>query len=110
MFSAKSDSDRKTVESFPRSPLGSCLWFDRRLPGTAPFLSLSAGVIIIIATPILVLNWPAIHDYYVIGHVVSNEKYISAAMLGIIRGRFFVLKMSKLQEMWVERGSSLFYD
>ena len=46
-------------------------------------LSLSAGVIIIIGGPILILNWPAIHDYYVIGHLVSNEKYIRAAELGI---------------------------
>jgi hypothetical protein len=46
-------------------------------------LSLSAGLIIIIGAPILILNWPAIHDYYVVGHVVSNEKYIRAAELGI---------------------------
>ena len=40
-------------------------------------------LIIIIGAPILILNWPAIHDYYVVGHVVSNEKYIRAAELGI---------------------------
>jgi hypothetical protein len=46
-------------------------------------LSLSAAVIVIIGAPILILNWPAIHNYYVVGHVVSNEKYIRAAELGI---------------------------
>jgi len=46
-------------------------------------LSLSACVIIIIAAPILILNWPAIRNYYVVGHVLSNEKYIRAAELGI---------------------------
>ena len=45
-------------------------------------LSLSAGVKIVIGTLILILNWPAIHDYYVVGHFVSNEKYIRAAELG----------------------------
>jgi hypothetical protein len=46
-------------------------------------LSLSAGVIIIIGAPILILNWPAIHNYYVVGHLVGNEKYIRAAEVGI---------------------------
>jgi len=46
-------------------------------------LSLSAGVIIIIGAPILILNWPAIHNYYVVGHLVGNEKYIRAAEYGI---------------------------
>ena len=36
-----------------------------------------------IAAPILVLNWPALHDYYVVGHAVGDEKYIRAAELGI---------------------------
>jgi hypothetical protein len=46
-------------------------------------LSLSAGIIIIIGAPILILNWPAIHNYYVVGHLTGNEKDIRAAMLGI---------------------------
>ncbi len=40
-------------------------------------------VIIIIGAPILILNWPAIHNSYVVGHVVGDEKYIRAAELGI---------------------------
>jgi hypothetical protein len=65
-------------------------------------LSLSAGVMIIIATPILVLNWPAIHDYYVIGHVTSNEKYIRAAIYGIrgLAGHLLFYPESIARDHW----------
>jgi hypothetical protein len=46
-------------------------------------LGLSAGLIIIIGAPVLILNWPAIHNYYVVGHVTGEEKYVRAAELGI---------------------------
>jgi len=46
-------------------------------------LGLSFGILAIIVAPILIINWPAIHDYYVIGHAVGNEKYIRAEELGI---------------------------
>ena len=46
-------------------------------------LGLSLGILAIIVTPILIINWAAIHNYYVIGHAVGNEKYIRAEELGI---------------------------
>lgn len=55
----------------------------RRMWRRSYHLSLSAGVSIVIAAPILILNWPAIHDYYVVGHMTGTEKYIRAAELGI---------------------------
>ena len=46
-------------------------------------LGLSTGVLIIVVVPVLIHNWNAIHGYYVVGHVVGEEKYIRAAELGI---------------------------
>jgi hypothetical protein len=46
-------------------------------------LGLSTGVLIIVVVPILIHNWDAIHGYYVVGHVVGEEKFIRAAELGI---------------------------
>jgi hypothetical protein len=47
-------------------------------------LVLSVGCLVVVAGPILLANWKAIHDYYVIGHVISPEKYVRASDLGII--------------------------
>jgi len=44
---------------------------------------LSLGILTIIVVPILVLNWTAIHDYYVIGHALGDEKYVRAREAGI---------------------------
>jgi hypothetical protein len=46
-------------------------------------LGLSTGLLIILVVPILIHNWDAIHGYYVVGHVVGEEKYIRAVELGI---------------------------
>jgi hypothetical protein len=45
---------------------------------------LSLGILAIIVVPILVLNWAAIHNYYVIGHAVGDEKYVRAREAGIM--------------------------
>ncbi len=46
-------------------------------------LVLSTVVLIVVAVPILILNWRAIHGYYVVNHVVGEERYVRAALLGI---------------------------
>jgi hypothetical protein len=46
-------------------------------------LSLSVGLVGVIVAPILVLNSAAIHDYYVIGHAVGEEKNIRAKEAGL---------------------------
>jgi hypothetical protein len=46
-------------------------------------LCLSAGVFSCIVGPVLVLNWRAMYNYYVGFHVLSEEKYIPAAEMGI---------------------------
>ncbi len=44
---------------------------------------LTAGAFLVVALPMVALNWQPIHDYYVIHHVTSTEKSIRAAELGI---------------------------
>jgi hypothetical protein len=65
-------------------------------------LSLSAGVIIIIGAPILILNWPAIHNYYVVGHLTGNEKDIRAAEVGIrdVVGHLLYYPKSIIWDHW----------
>jgi hypothetical protein len=46
-------------------------------------LGFSTGLLIIVVVPILIHNWDAIRGYYVVGHVVGEEKYIRAAEMGI---------------------------
>jgi hypothetical protein len=46
-------------------------------------LGLSIGILAIVVTPILIINWEAIHDYYVVGHTVGNEKYLRSEVEGI---------------------------
>jgi len=46
-------------------------------------LGLSIGIVAILVTPILIINWQAIHDYYVVGHTVGNEKYLRSEQEGI---------------------------
>jgi hypothetical protein len=46
-------------------------------------LGLSTVVLLVVVLPILIRNRHAIHDYYVINHVVGEERYVRAALLGI---------------------------
>jgi hypothetical protein len=46
-------------------------------------LGLSSAVLIVVSVPILLHNWRAIDGYYVLNHVVGEEKYVRAAALGI---------------------------
>lgn len=46
-------------------------------------LGLSTGLLIVVVAPILIHNWNAIGGYYVVQHVVGEEKYARAAELGI---------------------------
>jgi hypothetical protein len=46
-------------------------------------LGLSTGLLIVVVAPILIYNWNAISGYYVVQHVVGEEKYARAAELGI---------------------------
>jgi hypothetical protein len=46
-------------------------------------LGLSCAVLAVLAGPILLINSRAIWNYYVVGHVVSEEKYVRASGLGI---------------------------
>jgi hypothetical protein len=46
-------------------------------------LGLSTGILALLAVPILIHNWKAIHAYYVMGHAVGEEKDVRAAVLGI---------------------------
>jgi hypothetical protein len=46
-------------------------------------LGLSTIVLLAAVLPILIRNWQAIHDYYVVNHVVGEEKNVRAALLGI---------------------------
>jgi hypothetical protein len=46
-------------------------------------LCLSLGCLLVVIVPILLNNWKVIRDYYFIGHVVSEEKYIRASEVGI---------------------------
>jgi hypothetical protein len=46
-------------------------------------LGLSTAVLIVVSVPILLHNWRAIEDYYVVGHALGEEKYVRAAILGI---------------------------
>ncbi len=47
------------------------------------YLGLSTGLLIVILAPILIHNWNAIRGYYVVQHVVGEEKYARAAEVGI---------------------------
>ncbi len=46
-------------------------------------LGLSTVVLLVVVLPILIRNRHAIHDYYVVNHVVGEERYVRAALLGI---------------------------
>ncbi len=46
-------------------------------------LGLSTVVLLVVVLPILIHNWHAIHGYYVVNHVVGEERYVRAALLGI---------------------------
>ena len=46
-------------------------------------LGLSTGLLILVVAPILIRNWESIHGYYVVNHVLGEEKYVRAAQLGI---------------------------
>jgi hypothetical protein len=46
-------------------------------------LGLSFGNLVLIAGPILIRNWTAIRDYYLVHHAVGEEKYVRAAEWGI---------------------------
>jgi hypothetical protein len=46
-------------------------------------LGLSLGILVLIAAPILIRNWGAINDYYILKHAVGEEKNIRAAEFGI---------------------------
>jgi hypothetical protein len=46
-------------------------------------LGLSAVVLAIITAPILIRNYNAMRSYYMIGHAISNEKYVRAREFGI---------------------------
>ena len=65
-------------------------------------LCLSVCVFCLVVAPILILNWRAIHDYYVIGHAVGDEKYIRAAELGIrdLAGHLLFYPRSILWDHW----------
>src|ERR1700730_11309297 len=65
-------------------------------------LSLSAGVLAIIVAPILVLNRGAIHNYYVIGHALGDEKNIRAQEVGIanLAGHLFFYPRSIVFDHW----------
>jgi hypothetical protein len=46
-------------------------------------LALSVGILLVILGPVLLTNRTAIHDYYVIGHLTCQEKYLRASEVGI---------------------------
>ena len=46
-------------------------------------LLISGGVIAIVCGPLLLLASKAIYAYYVVGHVLNDEKYIRAAEMGV---------------------------
>jgi len=46
-------------------------------------LALATAILIVVAGPILLANWRAIHDYYVLGHAVGQEKYVRASEFGV---------------------------
>jgi hypothetical protein len=50
-------------------------YLDGRLRERLHNLALSSGVLVAVVGPILIINRSAIHDYYVVGHVTSQEKY-----------------------------------
>jgi hypothetical protein len=62
-------------------------------------LALSAGILVVVVGPILLVNRNAIHDYYVIGHATSQEKYIRASEAGIndLAGHFLYYPISILR-------------
>ena len=55
----------------------------RRMRRRACHLGLSLGILVLIAGPILIRNWRAINNYYILKHAVGEEKYIRAAEVGI---------------------------
>jgi hypothetical protein len=56
---------------------------DRRLWERLYNLALSSGILVAVVSPILIINRSAIRDYYWVGHVTSQEKYIRATEVGI---------------------------
>ena len=46
-------------------------------------LGLSIGLLAVIVAPILIINREAIHNYYVVGHTVGDEKYLRSRQEGI---------------------------
>jgi hypothetical protein len=55
----------------------------RRMWGRLYHLGLSLSILVLIASPILIRNWRAINDYYVLNHAVGEEKYVRATEFGI---------------------------
>jgi hypothetical protein len=53
--------------------------FKRRLSN----LALAAVILIFVTGPVLLANWGAIHDYYVLGHATGQEKYVRASEFGV---------------------------
>ena len=45
---------------------------------------LLALTLVALTSPMILQNWRAIHDYYVVGHLTGNEKHIRAAEFGVV--------------------------
>jgi hypothetical protein len=46
-------------------------------------LAIAAVILVVVAGPVLLANWGAIHDYYVLGHATGQEKYVRASEVGV---------------------------
>jgi hypothetical protein len=65
-------------------------------------LGLSSAVLAVLACPVLLANSRSIWNYYGVGHVVSEEKYIRAAEVGVhdFTGHLFFYPGSIINEHW----------
>jgi hypothetical protein len=55
----------------------------RRMWERVCHLCLSLSIVVLFAAPVLIHNWKAINDYYVLNHAVGAEKYVRATEFGI---------------------------
>jgi len=65
-------------------------------------LALSAGILVVVVSPVLFANRAAIQHYYLIGHTTGQERYIRAAEFGItdLAGHLLYYPKSILNDHW----------
>jgi hypothetical protein len=86
------------ITAVKRADAGLVIRMRRRLSNFGIYF----GIFTAIVAPFLIRNWPAIHEYYVVGHGISAEKEVRALELGIhdLAGHLLFYPSSVIRDHW----------